>query len=67
MVFYQTVWVYELMATLMADDRGYNDACLSFHIDIELLDPLQRQLLFLHQNTSGISHKLVRNVQDLWW
>lgn len=55
------------MATLMADDRGYNDACLSFHIDIELLDPLQRELLFLHQNTSGISHKLVRNVQDLWW
>lgn len=63
MVSCQTVWVYELMA----DDRGYNDACLSFHIDIELLDPLQRQLLFLHQNTSGISHKLVRNVQDLWW
>lgn len=49
------------------DDRGYNDTYLSFHIDIELLDPLQSQLLSLHQNTSGVSHKLVRNVQNLWW
>lgn len=40
---------------------------LSLHIDVELLDTLKCQLLFLHQDANGVSHELLGHLQHFSW
>lgn len=40
---------------------------LSLHVDIELLDTLEGELFFLHQDANGVSHELLGHLQHLGW
>lgn len=40
---------------------------LSLHIYVELLDTLQRKLLFLDQDSNRISHELLCHLQNISW
>ena len=45
--------------------KGVELPLLLFHGDEELLDPLKRQFIALHQDAEGIRHELVRHLQNL--
>merc|ERR1719502_292196 len=45
--------------------KGVELPLLLFHSDEELLDPLKRQFIALHQDSERIRHELVRHLQDL--
>lgn len=45
----------------------YKNTHLSFHINVELLDPLQGKLFFLHQDANRIPHELLGHLQHFSW
>lgn len=38
---------------------------LLLHVDVELSDPLQSELLFLHQDADGLPHELLGHLQHI--